>query len=185
MIRFNGKCAIWGFYALQWPCRTILPVVQAEDFCSIACTIGSGKNWIVRQGPLQLVLLAGCSGSTVKVPTPVETVDRFERAQDRLQAGDFDGAMADLDEILARNPDDAAALEDRGLIHLKRNEYKEAIADLERAIVLNPHSPIATNDLAWLLATCPVAEHRNGKRAVELAKLASCTVMSLRSSVIP
>ena len=32
------------------PCRTILPVVQAEDFCSIACTIGSGKNWIVRQG---------------------------------------------------------------------------------------------------------------------------------------
>ena len=43
-----------GISGLEWPCRTILPVVQAEDFCSIACTIGSGKNWIVRQGRLEL-----------------------------------------------------------------------------------------------------------------------------------
>jgi tetratricopeptide (TPR) repeat protein len=36
-------------------------------------------------------------------------------------------------------------------------------------VKLDPQSDDALNGLAWLLAACPEAKHRDGKRAVELA----------------
>ena len=40
----------------------------------------------------------------------------------------------------------------------------------ETAIQMKPDWPEALNDLAWLLATTPDAQLRNGARAVELAQ---------------
>jgi tetratricopeptide (TPR) repeat protein len=51
-------------------------------------------------------------------------------------------------------------------------DHKAAIADLEKALALKPDDTGALNNLAWLLATSPDDELRNGGRAVELAKKA-------------
>ncbi len=48
----------------------------------------------------------------------------------------------------------------------------EAIRQYEAAIQLTPDSPEALNDFAWLLATAPEAQLRNGPRAVVLAEQA-------------
>lgn len=48
-------------------------------------------------------------------------------------------------------------------------EHAEAAADLERALALKPADSGVLNNLAWLLATSPEDDLRNGKRAIELA----------------
>jgi len=51
-------------------------------------------------------------------------------------------------------------------------KIKEAIVEYEAAIKLDATNGLVTNNLAWILATCPEASLRNGKRAVELASRA-------------
>lgn len=48
-------------------------------------------------------------------------------------------------------------------------DHKAARADLEKALELRPDDTGVLNNLAWLLATSPDDELRDGKRAVELA----------------
>jgi tetratricopeptide (TPR) repeat protein len=48
-------------------------------------------------------------------------------------------------------------------------DYEGAKMDLEDALLANSRSPMMLNNLAWLLATCPRAELRDGARAVALA----------------
>jgi Flp pilus assembly protein TadD len=48
----------------------------------------------------------------------------------------------------------------------------EAISHFERALGMDPNSIEALNNLAWLLATSPDSQIRNGPRAVELAEKA-------------
>jgi Flp pilus assembly protein TadD len=45
-------------------------------------------------------------------------------------------------------------------------EYDKAVADLTEAITLNANDPSTQNHLAWLLATCPKREVRDGRKAV-------------------
>src|SRR5262249_39806552 len=49
---------------------------------------------------------------------------------------------------------------------------EESITHYKEAIRLKPDWPDALNDLAWLFATYPRAELRNGPQAVELAERA-------------
>jgi Flp pilus assembly protein TadD len=53
---------------------------------------------------------------------------------------------------------------------LIQGKTEEAIAHYKEAIRLKPDWPEPLNDLAWLLATYPRPELRNGPQAVELAE---------------
>ncbi|MFC1792772.1 protein kinase [Planctomycetota bacterium] len=58
----------------------------------------------------------------------------------------------------------------RGSMYLDSDsEYTAKITNFESAIQIDPNHAETLNDLAWLRATCPMSEHRDGKRAVELA----------------
>jgi WD40 repeat protein len=52
-------------------------------------------------------------------------------------------------------------------------EFAEAISDYEAAVRFDPGYALAFNDHAWLRATCPTAEFRDGAKAVEQATKAS------------
>jgi hypothetical protein len=65
-------------------------------------------------------------------------------------------------------PDDRA----RGRFWAERGEYGRALAAYEETIRSNPGDPVPLNGLAWLLATCPEARLRDGRRAVTFALLA-------------
>lgn len=62
---------------------------------------------------------------------------------------------------------------ERGYAHALAGEYRLARIDLERAIALNKNNLQAHNNYAWLLATCPDASVRDGKRAAEFARAAN------------
>jgi len=51
---------------------------------------------------------------------------------------ELDFALADCNEALRLNPRHAAALDSRGLVHLKRGEYLAAIDDYNAALALDP-----------------------------------------------
>lgn len=71
--------------------------------------------------------------------------------------------------ILTQESDHALALRSRGDAYLAVGDHAAAVADFEEALQHNSDDPALLNNLAWVLATSPDAEIRNGKRAVELA----------------
>jgi len=60
----------------------------------------------------------------------------------------------------------------RGHAYTWKNQYDKATEDYAAAIRLDPRDHEARWSLAWLLATCPRAGLRDGKRAVEHARKA-------------
>jgi tetratricopeptide (TPR) repeat protein len=63
----------------------------------------------------------------------------------------------------------ATALTNRGLVEGRRGNWQRAIDDYREALRLQPKLVSAHNNLAWVLATCPVDALRNGQEAVEQA----------------
>jgi Flp pilus assembly protein TadD len=59
--------------------------------------------------------------------------------------------------------------------------YHQSIVDLSEACRLDPHNALFLNNLAWLLATCPDADTRDGTRAVEIATKA-CQLTSWQNA---
>ncbi|MHC4426413.1 MAG: protein kinase domain-containing protein [Planctomycetota bacterium] len=60
-------------------------------------------------------------------------------------------------------------------------EFAEAISYFEAAVRIDPNRALAFNDLAWLRATCVVAEFRDGAKAVEEATRA-CELMNFKKA---
>jgi serine/threonine-protein kinase len=85
--------------------------------------------------------------------------------------GDYARATADF-TIALRLKETVLVYNKRAACHYFRANYSRAIADHTAACNLEPEDDGTCNYLAWILATCPVASLRNGRRAVELAKKA-------------
>jgi tetratricopeptide (TPR) repeat protein len=67
------------------------------------------------------------------------------------------------------DPKDSTTYTNRGQSYLGKKAYEQAVADFQTAVRLDPKARETLNSLAWLLATCPQAKVRNGKKAVEYA----------------
>jgi len=80
---------------------------------------------------------------------------------------DFDKAIADFSDAIRLAPDAVAPLCMRGDCLSATKKYDKAIADFTEAHRLSPNFDYPLNQLAWLMATCPNARFRNGKKAVE------------------
>jgi len=83
--------------------------------------------------------------------------------------GNLDRAFADYDNAIRLDASIAQNFDLRGVAWMLRNDYVRAIADLREANRLDPNRPSALNNLAWLEATCPNPQFRDGQRAVEHA----------------
>jgi Zn-dependent protease len=63
----------------------------------------------------------------------------------------------------------ATAHTNRALVESRRGNWEQAINDYREALRLQPQLATAHNNLAWLLATCPIDALRNGAEAVNHA----------------
>jgi eukaryotic-like serine/threonine-protein kinase len=73
---------------------------------------------------------------------------------------------------LLRGPVTPLDIADRGWEAYESEDYARAIELLQKALERDPALVVALNNLAWLWATCPEDEHRNGAGAVECARRA-------------
>lgn len=77
-------------------------------------------------------------------------------------------AIADFSVAAGLNPLSAAPYARRGLALYAHREYGSAIQDLETALGHDPELREARQTLAWILATAPLPELRDGQRASDL-----------------
>jgi len=87
--------------------------------------------------------------------------------------GRFDEAVTHDQEALQLEPNDAQAHVDLATNLERLARYREAVTHWKRALELVPDNMGTMNNLAWLLATCPDDQCRDGKEAVRLAEAAS------------
>jgi tetratricopeptide (TPR) repeat protein len=78
-------------------------------------------------------------------------------------------AIEAFDKVLKWDDDNADALRGRGDAYLNLGKHAEAIADFNAALETDPENDGLLNNLAWVLATSPMDDQRNGQRAIELA----------------
>jgi protein O-mannosyl-transferase len=90
-----------------------------------------------------------------------------------LQKGRVDEAIAQFQQALQINPNYAAAHYNLGNAFFQKGKTAEAISHFQQALQITPSDAELQNNLAWLLATSADASLRNGKQAVELARLAN------------
>ena len=113
--------------------------------------------------------------------SPQFTKAYYRRACVYMMSGHDDQAIADLDKVIALEPTFAEAYLRRSFALMLKGEYAEAIAAMNQIIQANPKAVSTFNRLAWLLATCPQANIRDGKKAVENATTA-CDLMGWKVS---
>ena len=89
--------------------------------------------------------------------------------------GKLDEAVEHLREAVRLNPRYASAYSNLGKAYGSRHQMDDAIASEKEAMRLEPGNPKYLNDLAWIYATCPQAQLRNGAEAVRLAEQ-SCRI---------
>jgi tetratricopeptide (TPR) repeat protein len=86
-----------------------------------------------------------------------------------VKTGKYDRAIEDYNTAIEINPELDRAYIRRGMAWTKMKKYDRAIEDFSKAMEISPRRAGAYNSLAWLLATCPDAKYRDGKRAIQIA----------------
>ena len=86
--------------------------------------------------------------------------------------GQLDEGISHLERALALDPGYTPAHANLAEAYAARGKRALAAQQFARAIEASPNSPFLLNRLAWLLATSPEDEVRNGARAVESAERA-------------
>lgn len=108
---------------------------------------------------------------------PEDTFRQLQLASLYLQDDRPRQAIETLTNVLDKDPDNAAVLRSRAEAYLAVGEHAKAIADYEQALQKIGDKDDDTNkailsgilnNLAWVLATSPQDDVRDGKRAVEL-----------------
>jgi tetratricopeptide (TPR) repeat protein len=89
-----------------------------------------------------------------------------------LMNGETNRADAAFAEALRLDPQLPEKLVNGAAALVSQGKAKAAIANYQQAIRLKPDSVTALNDLAWILATNPQADVRDGAEAVRLAQRA-------------
>lgn len=81
----------------------------------------------------------------------------------------FNHAIEKFDQAIEINPKYAKPYNNRGIAYEEKGLYHQAVRDYTKSIELNPDYLNAYNSLAWIKATCPIPELRNGQESIQLA----------------
>jgi tetratricopeptide (TPR) repeat protein len=84
---------------------------------------------------------------------------------------EYDKAIRDYNEAIRLDPKDAYSYGDRARTWAKLKQYDRAVKDFDEAMQFDPMDWLQ-RDYALFRASCPEAAHRDGKKALELAKKA-------------
>jgi Zn-dependent protease len=108
----------------------------------------------------------------IKLQQLQPTMELLNQGLAAFRSENYDEAVELFSQVVRRGGEPgllATALTNRGLVESRRGQWQYAIEDEEEALRLQPNLVGAHNNLAWLLATCPVDALRDGEEALEHA----------------
>lgn len=118
---------------------------------------------LVTAGLFLVLVAVACSGSA-----PVQSHNN--RGSELIDAGRWQEAIAELDQAIAQEPDNATAYSNRGYAYSKLGQLERAIADYDRAIEVDPANTAAYTNRA--MAYVDLGQHAQAKadcdKAIEL-----------------
>jgi predicted Zn-dependent protease len=118
-----------------------------------------------------LLSLLSAAGVVSLLWAPWQDNWHYACAVSAMQTGDSMRALPYLIYFHERHPENAWVSLTAADIQMAQKNYSTAREILTRTVGVNSDA-LNTNRLAWLLATCPEDQIRDGRRAVELATLA-------------
>ncbi|MFC1635214.1 tetratricopeptide repeat protein [Planctomycetota bacterium] len=86
--------------------------------------------------------------------------------------GHQDDAIRFQKKAIEINPDDGSLHNYLGVTYSRFGLYEDSVNAYRSAVAIDPNAYIGYNNLAWLCATCPDSQFRDGTKALELAKKA-------------
>jgi tetratricopeptide (TPR) repeat protein len=103
---------------------------------------------------------------------PKQAMSYYNRGTLHDKKGDLDKAIADYSQVIRLEPTYTPAHDNRAADYCDKGDYEKAVADYKKSLQIDPEQWLPNFKLAWLLATCPKQEVRDGRKAVELARKA-------------
>jgi protocatechuate 3,4-dioxygenase beta subunit/Tfp pilus assembly protein PilF len=103
---------------------------------------------------------------------PNKLNEAIEQARQHVRSGGLEQAIELLDKLIGENPNTSPALLLRAEARSMSKQYRAAIDDYTTLLAIEPppvEGIIGRNNLAFILATSPDENLRDGRRAVELA----------------
>jgi Flp pilus assembly protein TadD len=168
--------------ALAWSCADLtrplrhrqLVLGSTAIFAIVACTVLAFKQTTTWRDSISL-------WSHAVAITPENQTARQNLAAALWMVGKTDearkesraAAIAHARLLLKDFPYDLPMHNDLGVLLVQTGDVRGGIAEWEKTLSIDENDGNALNNLAWVLATFPQDEIRNGKRAVELATKAS------------
>ena len=113
--------------------------------------------------------LASLDDSAIISAHPKDPSGYTIRANLSYEQHQYGAAIVDLNRAIALAPDRPKLYKWRAMSFTQLGKLRDAIADWKRVLDKQPKTAHEYNTHAWILATCPIAEVRNGKQAVEFA----------------
>jgi tetratricopeptide (TPR) repeat protein len=92
---------------------------------------------------------------------------------------EYDKAIADYSKSISLDRNYTTAYINRADVWRRRKQYARALPDYNKALQIDPKNAKVANQVAWILATCPQKQYRDGPTAVAWARKA-CEVTSWR-----
>jgi tetratricopeptide (TPR) repeat protein len=126
--------------------RAILLAVvlaSAQPGEATAQTLDQAWAWCRGRDPDHLI--RGCTAILKSSRTTPEDLARafFDRGRARIDLGQYDRAIEDLDRAIKLDPNYPDAFNTRALAHIGAGQFEQAIADFDEAIRLDPNYAIA------------------------------------------
>jgi len=100
---------------------------------------------------------------------PSDPITFSNRAKSWNLKGEYMKAVSDASEAIRIAPKDAGAYSARAAAWAAQKQFDMAVADCEEARKINSKGLAGYNGVAWLLATFPDVNARDGKKAIEFA----------------
>jgi tetratricopeptide (TPR) repeat protein len=105
----------------------------------------------------------------------------YGRGLARRYTNEYDKAIQDFTTATDLDPTDAGSFRMRGYCWLRKKGYANALRDFAEVTKLRPRYVWGYYDQASVLATCPDEKYRDGKKAVEAARMA-CVLSEWKES---
>src|SRR5438067_3345880 len=96
--------------------------------------------------------------------------------------GEKDKAIAEFDEAIRLNPNDALAWRVRGATYASKADYAKTLADYTESIRVDPENPDSRHHRVVLRSACMDDKYRDGKQAIEDATKA-CETSDWKNSL--